>query len=91
MSASKQFIAQHRGDINHFNYYYYTNAFTPEEIIKIREIGDNAPKQAGTVVGDDGHTSTSEYRKSEIAWLSENDDTYWIYEKIADYAKIANR
>lgn len=91
MSSKNYFLRDQRNNVNHLNYYYFVNAFTPEEIIKIREIGDAAPKQAGTVVGDDGHSSTSEYRKSEIAWLSENPETYWIHEKIANYAKIANK
>ena len=91
MSSKNYFLRDQRNNVNHLNYYYFVNAFTPEEIITIREIGDAAPKQTATVVGDDGSESASEYRKSEIAWLGENPETYWIYEKIADYAKTANK
>lgn len=90
MSASKQFIAQHRNDINHFNYYYYTNAFTPEEIIEIRELGDNLPKQKAVTGGGD-EARESDYRISDISWFSENESSRWLYEKIAEYAIAANR
>jgi len=90
MSASKQFIAQHRGDINHFNYYYYTNAFTPEEIIKIRELGDALPKQRAVIGGGDD-AKESDYRISDISWFSENQSSSWLYNKIGEYAISANR
>ena len=39
MSAANKFLDQQRNMVNHLNYYYFTNAFTPEEIQKIIEIG----------------------------------------------------
>ena len=91
MSSRNHFLQEQRNNVNHLNYYYFVNAFTPEEIIKIRELGDSHPQQVATVVGDDGNTSPSDYRKSEISWLDENSKTQWIYEKISGYAKTANR
>jgi hypothetical protein len=38
MSAANKFLQEQRNDVNHLNYYYFTNAFTPEEIVKIIEI-----------------------------------------------------
>jgi PKHD-type hydroxylase len=35
---SKQFLANERNNVNHFNYYYYTNAFTLEELDTIKTI-----------------------------------------------------
>jgi len=90
MSSSKQFIAQHRNDINHFNYYYYTNAFTPEEIIEIRELGDNLPKQKAVTGGGDDAIE-SDYRISDISWFSENESSRWLYDKIASFAITANK
>ena len=45
MSSSNLFIGAEKNSVNHFNYYYFTDAFTPDEIIKIREIGDSLKKQ----------------------------------------------
>lgn len=88
--SSNYFLADQRNQTNHLNYYYFTDGFTPEEIIKIREIGDHAPKEKGTTVSDDKNI-VNEYRISEISWLGDNQETRWIYQKISDLAKIANR
>lgn len=88
--SSSYFLQDQRNHVNHLNYYYFENGFTPEEVIKIREIGDNAPKEKGTTVADDENL-VSDYRISDISWLGENTETMWIYEKMANLAKIANK
>jgi PKHD-type hydroxylase len=90
MSSSKIFLGEHKKSVNHFNYYYYTSAFTPDEIIQIREIGDSLKKQKA-VTGGEGEGVVSDYRISDIAWLSENSETSWIYEKLALMALEANK
>ena len=91
MSLTNHFLPEHRTNINHMNYYYFTNAFTQEEILKIIEIGENLPITPGTTVGHDNEVGVSEYRVSDISWINETEETAWIYEKIANYAKIANK
>ncbi len=88
--SSNYFLADQRNNTNHLNYYYFTDEFTPEEIIEIRKIGDNSPKEKGTTVSDDKNI-VNEYRISDISWLGDNSETNWIYKKISDLAKIANR
>lgn len=90
MSSSKNFLHPHRTNINHFNYYYYVSAFTNDEIIRIREIGDSQTKQKAVTGGGDTGT-ISDYRVSDVAWLTETEETSWIYNKIANYAIEANR
>ena len=89
MSVHNFFLDKQRNNVNHLNYYYFTNAFTPEEMVKIIEIGEKYPKKAATTVGNEGDV-VSDYRLSEISWLNANDETEWIYTKLAEYAKIAN-
>lgn len=91
MSSTKYFLTEHRNQTNHLNYYYFTDAFTKEEILKIREIGDNAPKQKGTTISDDSQEHVSDYRMSDISWLNENEETDWLFTKMADLCKIANK
>lgn len=88
--SSNYFLADQRNQTNHLNYYYFSDAFTPEEIIKIREIGDATPKENGTTVSDNENVVT-DYRLSQIAWLGENEETQWLYKKVADLAKVANK
>jgi len=91
MSVTNHFLPDERNNVNHMNYYYFTNAFTNEEINKIIEIGESLPQTKGTTVGSDNTEDVSDYRISEISWIDETEETRWIYEKIADYAKIANK
>ena len=81
MSSSYLFINQQRNHVNFLNYYYYSNAFTLEEIGKIKRMGESIPKQIA-VTG---------YRKSEVSWIQETQDSQWLYEKIANYAMAANK
>jgi len=89
MSSQNYFLNNQKRDVNHLNYYYFTNVFTPEELVKIVEIGEKTPKTNATTVGTEGDI-VSDYRLSEISWLNENYETSWLYLKLAEHAKIAN-
>jgi PKHD-type hydroxylase len=86
---SKQFLSKERNNVNHFNYYYYTKAFTPQELIDIKEIGNSFPMKPAEVGGED--SKVTDYRVSEISWILENEKTQWLYDKIAKYADEANK
>ena len=78
MSSSNYFLDNQRTNVNHLNYYYFTDVFTPEELVKIIEIGEKLPKQKATTVGNDSEDVESTYRLSEISWISDNPETEWI-------------
>lgn len=63
MSLSRYFLNEHRTQMNHMNYYYFTDVFSKEELELIRTIGDKTPKQAATTVADENDV-VSDYRKS---------------------------
>lgn len=88
MSASRFFLEKEKNQVNHFNYYYFTNAFTEDEMNNIHLLADEVPKQAA-VTGS--NTDPTEYRVSDIAWLDETPQSQWLYDKIADYAYTANK
>jgi PKHD-type hydroxylase len=83
------FLDEQRTNINHFNYYYFTNSFTKEEMDFIIEYGESLPKQQGVTGGEEG--VISDYRISEVSWFDFSDEVEWLYAKISDYAKEANR
>jgi len=91
MSSSNYFLEGQRNNVNHLNYYYFTDVFTPEELVKIIEIGESLPKQKATTVGHDNEDAENTFRLSEISWISDNPETEWIYRKISNLAKIANK
>lgn len=91
MSISRYFMnGLHRSNLNHTNYYYYASAFTPSEILQIKELGDKMPKQKA-VTGSSDVAQFSDYRLSEISWIPEMNESEWLYEKIAKYAVAANK
>lgn len=85
--GNKFFLRNQRKNVNHFNYYYFSSAFTESELSDITKLGESFPKQPAT-------TGTSEkptdYRRSEISWIDEQEKTNWLYEKIASLANKAN-
>jgi PKHD-type hydroxylase len=86
--SSKYFLPEQRNNVNHLNYYYFENAFSEEEIEKIKNLGNLLSKERASV-GNEGNVT--DYRVSDIAWIEDNTDSEWLYSKIADYAKTANR
>ena len=87
--SSKYFISEKRNNVNHLNYYYFTSAFTETELQEIKKIGDGIPKVKAEVGGGDT-SNVTDYRISDISWIGDNDESEWLYSKIADYAKQAN-
>lgn len=91
MSSNNKFLENQKTDVNHLNYYYFTNSFTVEELDKIIEIGESLNKIKATTVAKDGKGgNTSDYRISDISWIGKDEKTYWIYDRIAELAIKAN-
>lgn len=90
MASNNKFVTNQRNNVNHFNYYYFTDVFTEQEIEKIIEIGESQPKIKGTTVADDVTQEVSDYRVSDISWLGNNPTTSWLFDRIADLAIKAN-
>lgn len=87
---SKQFLYNQRNNVNHFNYYYFTDAFSTDQLERIKTLGNSYPMNAArTGAGED--SQLSDYRKSEVSWIPENNDSIWLYNLIADYADKANK
>ncbi len=89
MSANHFFISKERNNVDHYNYYYFDNAFSEDELTRIHNIANSYPKIAATTVGDEG-LNVSEYRKSSVVWLPDEPKSLWLYNKISDLAHTAN-
>jgi PKHD-type hydroxylase len=86
--TSKIFINQQRTNVNHFNYYYFTNTFTENELSLIQSLGDsNEAYDAVTGKSD----KPTEYRTSKVSWIDEDDNSKWLFDKFADLANRANK
>ncbi len=70
------------------NYYHYPEAFTADEIDKIKKYADEIDAESGTV--GDGIIINS-MRSSKLKWLYPDNPKYnWLYEKLAWYINDAN-
>ncbi len=71
-----------------FNYYYYENAFSSDEIEKVKELAAKRGGTDGTVGSGDVVNSM---RTSELRWFPrENPEYDWLYQKLLWYVNDAN-
>jgi len=88
MPGSRFFLEKQKTQVNHLNYYYFTNAFSESEMAQICAIGDALPKEAA-VTGS--NSEATDYRISDISWIDEFEESEWIYTRVAELADIANK
>ena len=68
------------------NYYFFHNGFNKEELNKIEQNISNLPwHTASTADGD-----KKDNRRSNIKWIPQNEDWFWLYEKLSNMAVEAN-
>lgn len=67
-------------------YYFFKEGFTKEELNKISQGVAKLPfNKASTAGGKD-----KKVRSSSVKWVPQNNEWYWLYEKLSDYAVQAN-
>ena len=64
------------------NYYFFKNGFSKKELNRIEEDVHTLPWQVAETAGGD-----KKNRKSNIKWIPQNDDWFWLYEKLSNMAK----
>jgi PKHD-type hydroxylase len=68
------------------NYYFYKDGFSVAELKKIELGVAKIEFQKATIVGGD----VEKQRSSRIKWIPQSNEWWWLYEKLANYAKEAN-
>ena len=66
------------------------NGFSDEEIQRIINTCEKLEKISGTIGGQKEEEDISNIRKSEISWVKLNNETGWLYERMAWIAKQLN-
>ena len=69
------------------NYYYYSEGFTKEEL-DIIDKGTSILKQDKAVTAGGGDDSV---RSSKIRWIPQDNEWWWLYEKLSGYITTANK
>jgi PKHD-type hydroxylase len=67
------------------NFYFFQEGFSKEELTKIEKNVSNLDWHIAKTVGENKDT-----RKSNIKWIPQNEDWFWLYEKLANMAVEAN-
>lgn len=65
-------------------YYFYENLFTNKELDWIKFIGNKSPIEKGTLGNFENLEVDTEFRNSMVSWFSVNNQTKWIYERLAN-------
>lgn len=82
------FLSMQRNNVSYFDFYYFRNSFSNEELNKIEEIASNLPIQTGTI-GDSSDINSD--RISDISWIEQSENTSWLYKKLAELGAHANK
>lgn len=72
------------------NFVTWENGFLPGDIQSIIKIGEKYLKREATVGGAPAGETIPQIRKSEISWIDNNNETNWLYEKLAFIARQLN-
>ena len=67
------------------NFYFYQNGFDKSELNKISKNVKKLPWNIAKTAGGE-----TEVRDSNIKWIPQNEDWFWLYEKLANMASEAN-
>ena len=67
------------------NFYFYKKGFNDEELAKIESSVSELPWHKAKTEGNE-----DEVRKSTIKWIPQNENWFWLYEKLSDMAVTAN-
>ncbi|MFN8051150.1 MAG: 2OG-Fe(II) oxygenase [Acidimicrobiales bacterium] len=71
---------------------YHPAVFTERQCDRIVALGQSLAASRAVLEGDDGaEVDDSSVRRSSAAWIPPDEDTWWIYEKLAKVVERANR
>jgi len=69
---------------------YWENGFTESELQQIVSYGEKLIPKKASITGKSLEEDFKEFRESRVSWIQLNEDTHWLYEKIAYIARNLN-
>ena len=86
------FLADQRNNVDHFNYYYFNNVFSKEELEQIHKFGKASDIQPASILADtDASNPSTDFRKSNVGWIFGTSENNCLYYKISGLVKTANK
>jgi PKHD-type hydroxylase len=90
MEKNFNFSDSSRSFVDYSNYYWFKDGFTTTELADIESLTTNLD-WVDAQTGQDVKSKITDYRKSKIKWCPQSDEWYWVYEKLSDMIKSANK
>jgi PKHD-type hydroxylase len=90
MEKNFNFSDSSRSFVDYSNYYWFKDGFTTTELVDIESLTTNLD-WVDAQTGQDVKSKITDYRKSKIKWCPQSDEWYWVYEKLSDMIKTANK
>lgn len=69
---------------------YFTNVFTEEELDKIIELGESSNLEEGKIISKEKNINKN-VRNSLISWIPISPDSEWLFRKLVDITREANK
>jgi len=88
--SNYQFLPSPTFGLGEHTFATWENGFSLEEIQKIIKYGDQLCLNQASVGGSNGGVVDAEIRRSKTAWISCNNETQWLYDKLAFIARQLN-
>lgn len=72
------------------NFMTWENGFSESQIARIIELGERQPMQPATVDNGDNYGVVDKIRKSEVSWLTNTNETTWLYDSMGYICRMIN-
>ena len=90
MYYSNPFVENYQNkNIDYFNYYYFENVFSEEEIEFIINLGESMGTETATIAGA-AREENLDYRNSQVSWIMFDEDNQWIFDRLGELVVTAN-
>lgn len=90
MYYSNPFVENYQNkNVDYFNYYYFENAFSDEEIDYIINLGESLGTETATIAGS-AREENLEYRNSQVSWIMFDEENRWIFDRLGEMVVTAN-
>lgn len=90
MYYSDPFVENYQNkNIDYFNYYYFEDVFSEEEIDYIINLGESLGTETATIAGA-AREENLDYRNSQVSWIMFDEENRWIFDRLGELVVTAN-
>ena len=83
-------IFEVNNNIDQTTHYWFTEVFSEEELMWIENLQKEYQYERASIVGSTSFNDTEQIRKSKIKWISLDEKSEWLYEKLSNLCIEAN-